>query len=277
MKKLKALDLFCGAGGTSKGLVDAGFDVTGIDIKDQPEYPFKFIKMDATKVTLDFLKEFDFIWSSPPCQLFSIARNLGNAQGNKCSASNLIPETRKLLELSGKPFVIENVPKSPLRKDLMLCGSMFGLKVRRHRIFEMNFKCDQPKCNHKKQGRPVGVYHVMNDNIPNGGRTAKNLKEGQDAMGINWMSWSFLKEAIPPAYSYYIAKCFLLVSHKSHTLASPTFPTEKAINRNLQVTPSATPKEATLPSVNSDIKRNNTQPSYKEDSKLTGEKENDSN
>ena len=71
MKKLKALDLFCGAGGTSKGLVDAGFDVTGIDIKDQPEYPFKFIKMDATKITLDFLKEFDFIWSSPPCPTHS--------------------------------------------------------------------------------------------------------------------------------------------------------------------------------------------------------------
>jgi len=118
MKKLKALDLFCGAGGTSKGLVDAGFDVTGIDIKDQPEYPFRFIKMDATKVTLDVLKEFDFIWASPPCQLFSIARNLGNAQGNKCSALNLIPETRELLEKSGKPFVIENVPFSVISLNI---------------------------------------------------------------------------------------------------------------------------------------------------------------
>jgi len=240
MKKLKALDLFCGAGGASKGLVDAGFDVTGIDIKDQPEYPFKFIKMDATKVTLDFLREFDFIWASPPCQLFSIARNLGNAQGNKCSALNLIPETRELLEKSGRPFVIENVPKAPLRKDLMLCGSMFGLKVRRHRIFEMNFNCDQPKCNHKEQGRPVGVYHVMNDNIPNGGRTAKNLKEGQEAMGINWMSWSFLKESIPPAYSYYIAKCFLSVSHKSQTL--PNGNPNGEFNKGLKVSATPTPK-----------------------------------
>ena len=204
MNKL-ALDLFCGAGGSSQGLVNAGFKVTGIDIKTQPEYPFKFIKEDVMKLQVSFLKKFDLIWASPPCQLFSIARNLGKAQGNKCSTLNLIPQTRKLLEESKISFIIENVPKAPLRKDLMLCGSMFGLKVRRHRIFEMSFKIKQPICNHKKQGRPIGVYHVMNDNIPSGGRTAKTLKEGQDAMGINWMSWKSLKEAIPPKYSEYIA------------------------------------------------------------------------
>jgi DNA (cytosine-5)-methyltransferase 1 len=212
---MKALDLFCGAGGASMGLKNAGFEVTGIDATSKPEYPFNFILKDATQIDIEFLKQFDFIWASPPCQLFTIASNLREAQGNKTNKLNLVPQTRVLLESSGVPYVMENVPKAPMRKDLMLCGSMFDLKVRRHRIFEMNFKIPQPKCDHKKQGKPVGVYHVMGDTCKGinrktgklvvGGSTAKTLEEGQAAMGINWMKWNTLKEAIPPKYSEYIA------------------------------------------------------------------------
>ncbi len=213
-RKLKVLDLFCGAGGTSTGLALVGFEVTGIDIIKQPNYPFKFIQMDATKVSISFIKKFDLVWASPPCQLFTIAKNLRIAQGKKTSSLNLIPQTRKLLLKAGVPFVIENVPKAPMRKDLMLCGSMFNLKVRRHRIFESSFKMEQPICNHKVQGRPIGVYYCMNDNIPNGGRTARNLQEGRDAMGINYMSWNELKESIPPKYAEYIGKQFISFKNK---------------------------------------------------------------
>lgn len=212
---MKALDLFCGAGGASMGLKNAGFEVTGVDISRKEEYPFHFILKDATQLEISFLKEFDFIWASPPCQLFTIAGNLREAQGKKTNKLNLMPQTRQMLEEAGVPYVIENVPKAPMRKDLMLCGSMFDLKVRRHRIFEMNFTIPQPKCDHKKQGKPVGVYHVMGDTCKGissktgklviGGSTAKTLKEGQDAMGIDWMKWNTLKESIPPKYSEYIA------------------------------------------------------------------------
>lgn len=208
MKKeiFKALDLFCGAGGASTGLADAGFDVTGVDINPQPSYPFKFIQKDATKLSLKFLKRFDFIWASPPCQLFTQAKHLMKAQGHKTSALNLIPQTRILLTKSKKLFVMENVPGAPLSKDLMLCGSSFGLGVRRHRIFECNFYIYQPLCQHKKQGRPWGVYYIPNDNIPCGGRTARNVEHGREVMGINYMSWNELKESIPPKYGEHIGK-----------------------------------------------------------------------
>jgi DNA (cytosine-5)-methyltransferase 1 len=175
----------------------------------QQTYPFDFIQADVFSLTIDFLKEFDFIWASPPCQQFTRAKYLRESQGNKTKALNLIPQTRELLLSSGKPFVIENVEGAPLFKSVYLCGSMFGLKVRRHRIFECNFPVHQLKCKHKQQGKPIGVYHRLNDKIPHGGKTASSLAEARDAMGISYMNWNELKESIPPLYSKYIINQFL--------------------------------------------------------------------
>ena len=44
---MKILDLYCKAGGAAVGYARAGFEVVGVDIEDQPNYPYKFIKMDA--------------------------------------------------------------------------------------------------------------------------------------------------------------------------------------------------------------------------------------
>ena len=199
--KPRLLDLFCGAGGAAMGYHRAGFEVVGVDIKPQPHYPFEFHQADALTFPLD---GFDAIHASPPCQLFSRAGHLRTAQGGKSSAINLIPETRALLMASGLPYVIENVPGAPL-DGVTLCGSMFGLGVRRHRIFQSGAPLTTPgPCHHREQGRPVGVYHVINDHVPSGGTTARNLEEGQAAMGIDWMTWKELTEAIPPAYTEWI-------------------------------------------------------------------------
>ena len=203
---MKLLDLFCGVGGASVGYARAGFEVYGVDLKHGKRYPFTYLRADVLDVLADaqFIQQFDVIHASPPCQTHSITQHLRNAQGKSTSKIDLIPETRAALILSGKPYVIENVPGSPLIDPIQLCGSSFGLKVRRHRLFESNVALTGSECLHDEQGRPVGVYGSLRDDIPNGGKTANSIDEARQAMGISWGIWSELVEAIPPFYTLYL-------------------------------------------------------------------------
>lgn len=208
------LDLFCGAGGATRGYQRAGFYVIGVDIKAQPDYcGDEFIQDDALGIAWQLMCERDItaIHASPPCQVFTRAKHLRKAQGGETRALDLLDPTRRLIRDLGVPYVIENVPGAPLY-GVELCGSMFGLPVQRHRIFESNIYIPQPKCHHdtfpldKKSGRPrpIGVYHVLADEVPKGGKTAESLEQAQAAMGIDWMPWDSLKESIPPAYTTYV-------------------------------------------------------------------------
>ena len=211
MARPRLLDLFCGAGGAALGYARAGFEVVGVDLNPQPRYPFEFIQMDALEMfSLAGRPLYDAVHASPPCQVFTRAKHLRVAQGGETTALNLIPETRGALRRWGLPYVIENVPGAPLIDPVVLCGSSFSLMVRRHRLFEASFKIETKPCRHREQGRPVGVYHVLNDHVPQGGTTAKTLYEGQAAMGIDWMTWLELKEAVPPAYTEWIGKQMLV-------------------------------------------------------------------
>ena len=203
---MKLLDLFCGAGGASAGYAAAGFEVHGVDLKHGKRYPYTYVRADVLDVLRDenYLDQFDVIHASPPCQTHSITQHLRNAQGKTTSKLDLIPETRAALVASGKPYIIENVPGSPLINPIQLCGSSFGLKVRRHRLFESNMALNGSVCNHKLQGRPIGVYGSLNDEIPKGGKTAATIDEARNAMGISWAIWTELVEAIPPAYTKYL-------------------------------------------------------------------------
>ena len=221
----RVLDLFSGAGGAAQGYADAGFEVVGVDINPQKHFPFEFHRADVFEyvcrpgMVKRIRNEFDAIHASPPCQKYSITANLARAQGKQASEINLIPTTRYVLDVIGLPYVIENVHQARmfLINPTMLCGSSFGLKVRRHRMFESTFLIPSLPCDHKTQGRPVGVYGSKKDDIPQGGRTARTLAEGREAMGIDWMPWSKLVLSIPPAYTEYIGK-FLweVVKRKRH-------------------------------------------------------------
>ena len=210
---MKLLDLYCKAGGASRGYQLAGFEVVGVDIKKQKRYPYEFIQADCLELMkdMDFLRSFDVITASPPCQTHSITQHLRNAQGKSTDKIDLIPQTREALVASGKPYVIENVPGSPLINPIRMCGSSFGLKVRRHRLFESNIQLTSSICNHKEQGKPVGIYGSMRDEIPKGGHTAKSIEQAREAMGIDWMIWGELVEAIPPVYAETIGKQILSV------------------------------------------------------------------
>lgn len=202
---MRALDLFCGAGGASRGLADAGFDVTGVDIEPQPNYPFDFTRCDALEAKFDGV---DFVWASPPCQAFTAYKRRA---GHVRPRANLIPAVRERLRAVGIPYVIENVLGAPLKSPVMLCGSMFGLDVRRHRIFETSFPMLSPACRHETQ-RPRFPQATNRKNLRNTvevGVWRIPLKTQRQAMGIDWMELKELSQAIPPAYSHFIAKQWL--------------------------------------------------------------------
>lgn len=184
----------------------AGYEVVGVDLKPGKRYPFEYLRQDVLTLDVSFLQQFDLIHASPPCQTFSITKNLRIAQGKTSNKLDLVEPVRALLQASGKPYIIENVPGAPLLDPVLLCGSAFGLKVRRHRMFESNRPLVGTTCNHKSQGRPVGVYGSLRDEIPGGGRTANSIEEAREAMGIDWLIWTELVEAIPPQYTEYLAR-----------------------------------------------------------------------
>jgi len=198
MGKLRALDLFCCAGGASMGLSKAGFEVVGVDIRPQPNYPFEFHLADA----LTFPPEgFDFIWASPPCQAHSKTRAIHGKD-----YPDLIPQTREKLKKSGLPFVIENVPGAPLEGSFMLCGTMFGLKVIRHRNFEASFTVLTPECGRHGSTNSHRGYSTGAEFVTVAGNNYRRV-EGAAAMGIDWyMPRSELSQAIPPAYSEFIGR-----------------------------------------------------------------------
>jgi len=209
----RLLDLFCGAGGASVGYHRAGFDVVGVDIRFQREYPFEVYQADALTFPLD---GFDAIHASPPCQAHSSLRSIEATRSRLFPIHpDLIAPTRARLATVGVPTVIENVPGAPIRADICLCGSMFGLgavcrdgeyrQLRRHRIFEAAGWVPglALRCSH--HGQAVGVYG-HGGGRPETTRLRKKeylgvLAECQAAMGIDWARGSGLREAIPPAYT----------------------------------------------------------------------------
>lgn len=190
------LDLFCKAGGAGYGYHLAGYDVTGVDVEPQPNYPFTFCQADAMTYPLD---GFDLIHASPPCQAYSEA---GKLRGNE--HPRLIEPTRSRLAASGIPYVIENVVGAPLIDPVMLCGAMFGLRTYRHRLFEASFTIPMPEhpehvVRQAKMGRPPAAGEF----IQVVGHTGA-VDEARAAMGIWWMTSDELAQAIPPAYTVHI-------------------------------------------------------------------------
>lgn len=210
--RLRLLDLFCKAGGASAGYARAGFEVVGVDIEPQPHYPFRFVQGDALEYVAAHGREYDAIAASPPCQAFTRAKHLRDAQGRTTQALDLIAPTRRALMAAGVPWVIENVEGAPLLEPVLLCGSMFGLRVRRHRLFEVG-GCFvlRPVCQHATAPRPVGVHSwgSWGHEIPAGGKLAESLDDARDAMGIAWMNRAELAQAIPPAYTDFIGRQLL--------------------------------------------------------------------
>jgi hypothetical protein len=211
MIRRRLLDLCCKAGGAARGYADAGFEVVGVDIEPQPHYPYEFHQADALEFPLD---GYDAIHASPPCQLFS---RITGVCGDRSAHPNLIPAVRERLAAAGVPYVIENVEDAApeLRDYIRLCGSSFGLDVRRHRLFEMGCWAPLlvPPCAHhwqtprfrslNQQGRLDGKLSAV-VGVYGGTNYAGELPLRKAAMGIDWMTNDELTQAIPPAYTEWI-------------------------------------------------------------------------
>lgn len=227
---MKIADLCCCGGLAADGYASVGFQPEGWDIVDRSKhYPYPFKQADALawlgQAPYKEVNAYAAIHTSWPCQLFTRAKHLRTAQGGKSkeTVDLLTPGLAILRDKWGhKPWIVENVDdKEALaimqprgREHLTkLCGSMFGLKVQRHRWFLTNFPVPQMKCDHSRfepdpvsgKPRPWGVYHVPGDMVPSGGRTARNAEHGREVMG-SWrtLPWDLLKEGFPPQYTAYI-------------------------------------------------------------------------
>lgn len=217
----RLLDLFCKAGGGAEGYHRAGFEVVGVDIEPQPNYPFEFHQADALSFPLD---GFDVVHASPPCQFATAYRR---RHEHVKASPNLIPAVSARLFASGLPYVIENVPaaRDYLIGPIQLCGSSFGLDVRRHRLFESSHPLEAPPCDHGRQTPrfppatnrtnlrctvEVGVWRIP-------------LDVQRRAMDIDWMSREELSEAIPPAYTEHIGRQLMvwLVASARHRSPGP--------------------------------------------------------
>ncbi|MEG8277114.1 SAM-dependent methyltransferase [Streptomyces sp. AHA2] len=205
----RLLDTFCCQGGAGMGYHLAGFDVTGVDSSPQPRYPFTFIQAEAVAFIREYGAEFDFIHASPPCQHDSKCQRI-----RKNDHPDLIAPTRAALEVTGRPWVIENVgdavPK--LRDPVMLCGTMFRLETYRHRFFETG-GWSLPRPAHPahlvpqaKMGRPIppGHYGQFIGNF-------SGVDHARKVMGVPWMNRDGIRECVPPAYTQWLG---------THALAS---------------------------------------------------------
>lgn len=235
----RLLDLCCGAGGAGKGYHQAGFDVIGVDVRPQPNYPFEFHQLDATALVRDAVRgcwhenakasslpgmspaclgRFDAVHASPPCKASTSLRHLWPDRQH----ADLIDRVRELLVAWGIPYVIENVPGAALRDPLVLCGSMFGLgaagrQLRRHRLFECSFPvADPPACRH--EGSPIGVYGTGSGGQHRRGFRA-NADESREALDTPWMTKAECSQAIPPAYTEFVGAQLMAVVQSTEAAA----------------------------------------------------------
>jgi hypothetical protein len=222
MTEPHVLDLFCCAGGAAVGYRNAGFTVTGFDIIDRPNYPFPMVQMEALGalallIASGGVRRYALIHASPPCQA-ACALVVGTHQARNTGAvhEQLIPELRPLLDAAGVPYVIEQPNgRAPIRRDITLCGEMFGLGVLRHRNFELGGWSTTQPMHPAHRGRVRGWRHGAYFDGPyvaaygHGGGKAE-VPEMQRAMGIDWTDIrEELTEAIPPAYTQWIGTAFL--------------------------------------------------------------------
>jgi DNA (cytosine-5)-methyltransferase 1 len=201
---LRLLDLFCGAGGAGTGYHRAGFEVVGVDIAPMPRYPFEFHQADALEYCAAHGHDFDVIHASPPCQGYSITKHMPWVG----EYPKLVEPLRGLLIATGKPYIIENVPGAPLQNPIILCGLMFGMRVFRHRLFEIYpFFLGMSHEKHPSNSvtNSFRAYSSFDSGATHISMAGHNFKRADAVAAMNgdcdWMTREEMAESVPPAYT----------------------------------------------------------------------------
>lgn len=216
MSRPVMLDLCCGAGGSAVGYHRAGYDLVGVDHVPQPNYPYEFVLGDALTFPLE---GFDAITASPPCHDHSTVTGRDRKLKGPKGTGYMLAAMLQRLSAHGAPFIVENIERAAAWPEgvptVRLCGSSFGLDVRRHRRFASNVSLTAPPCDHAwqtprfrtldyhdwqagKRASVVGVHGKLN--------YAGEREIRERAMGIDWMTVAELSQAIPPAYTEHLGK-----------------------------------------------------------------------
>lgn len=217
-------------GGASYGYEQAGWKVTALDL-DAAALSHNPASVTIVGNGLDYIAthghKFQAVHMSWPCQRW--AANGGNSARENWP--DLVTPGRAVAEATGVPWVMENVAKAPLRRDLILCGQMFDLKATdddgtplhldRHRVFESNVPLRLPpgkrpvsphRCG-KTAGitQWAGVYGGARKDktearlIRRGGYVPPSASVQSELLGgVPWMTWKGRKECIPPAYARWV-------------------------------------------------------------------------
>lgn len=208
----RLLDLFSGAGGCARGYQRAGFHVTGVDVQPQPRYAGDdFVQADALVFLAAHGRDFDATHASPPCQAYSQVNRRAHLAGKVYP--DLIGAVRVALIATARPWVIENVEAAPLRGAVRLCGTSFGLPIRRHRLFEAPFVLLAPACEH---GRFREKKYPTCFQPPGGPRRRSSVVQvyghthgvalWPEALGIDWMNRQEMTQAIPPVFCEWVGR-----------------------------------------------------------------------
>lgn len=221
------LELCAGEGGSTAGLIRAGYDVTAVDndrnrLRHNPARTK--IHGDAFEVLASSGGDYDLIWAGWPCQDYSAGTRAARAHGIPTGHQRLIAAGRTAMKATGRPWVIENVEgaRSELRGPVLLCGTMFGLEATdddgtrlvmlRHRLFESSHLLMVPQhAAHPRGVQYAGSYGGARRNAKDarlerhGGYVpAKHVQAAM--LRISWMTEKGQYLSIPPDYSEHIGR-----------------------------------------------------------------------
>ena len=230
MSRPVCLEVCAGEGGSTKGLMDAGFDVIAVD--DNPNRlkrnPARWTVLgDAFDAITAMGHLVDLLWAGWPCQDYSAGTRAARAHGISTGHKRLIAAGREAMVATGTPWVIENVEgaRSELVGPVLLCGSMFGLAavdddgtllvMQRHRLFESPmFLCPPAHPWHDPSMQVAGSYggarrdKIEARNVRHGGYVPSAAIQAK-LLGIDWMSQQGLYLSIPPVYSEFLGRQLL--------------------------------------------------------------------